>query len=76
MTEVTLIRTTVNCGWLTASEVQSIIIKKGTWEHPGRHGARGLESSTSSYKGLQNTGFQAARVRVLKPMPTVTHVPQ
>jgi hypothetical protein len=27
MTKTTLIRTTFNCGWLTGSEVQSVIIK-------------------------------------------------
>ena len=29
MTKATLIRTTFNCGWLTGSEDQSIIIKAG-----------------------------------------------
>jgi hypothetical protein len=29
MTKASLIRTTLNCGWLTGSEVQSIIIKEG-----------------------------------------------
>jgi hypothetical protein len=48
MTEATLIRTTFNWGWLTSSEVQSIIIKVGAWQHPGRHGAGEAESSTSS----------------------------
>ena len=38
-------------GWLTGSEVQSIIIKAGTWQRPGRHGAGGDESSTSSSEG-------------------------
>jgi hypothetical protein len=33
MTKATLIRTTVNWGWLTGSEVQSSIIKEGPWEH-------------------------------------------
>jgi len=47
MTKAILIRTTFNWGWLTGSEVQSIIIKAGTWQHPGRHGAGGAESSTS-----------------------------
>jgi hypothetical protein len=42
-----LIRTTFNWGWLTGSEVQSIIIKAGTWQHAGRHGTAGAESSTS-----------------------------
>jgi hypothetical protein len=31
MTKATLLRTTFNWGWLTGSEVQSIIIKAGTW---------------------------------------------
>jgi hypothetical protein len=48
MTKATLIRTTLNWNWLTGSEVQSIIIKVRTWQHPGRHGAGGAESSTSS----------------------------
>jgi hypothetical protein len=51
MTTATLIRTTFNWGWLTGSEVQSIIIKAGTWQHAGRHGAGGAESSTSSSEG-------------------------
>jgi hypothetical protein len=46
MTKATLIRT-LNWGRLTGSEVQSIIINKGARQHPGRHGARGAESSTS-----------------------------
>jgi hypothetical protein len=33
MTKATLIRTTFNWGWLTDSEVQSIIIKAGAWQH-------------------------------------------
>jgi hypothetical protein len=44
-------KTTFNWGWLTSSEVQSIIIKVGAWQHPGRHGAGGAESSMSSSKG-------------------------
>jgi hypothetical protein len=51
MTKATLIRTTFNWGWLTGSQVQSIILKAGTWQHPGRHGAGGAESSTSSFEG-------------------------
>jgi hypothetical protein len=31
MTKATLIRTTFNWGWLTGSEVQSIIIKMEAW---------------------------------------------
>jgi hypothetical protein len=52
MTKATLIRTTFNWGWLTGSEVQSIIIKTGTWQHPGRHGAGEAESYTSTSAGL------------------------
>jgi hypothetical protein len=74
MTEATLKRTTFNWSWLTGSEVQSIIIKEGAWQHPGRCGAGGAESTTSSSKGMQEkTSAQAARLRVLKTMPTVTH---
>jgi len=51
MTKATLIRTTFNWSWLTGSEVQYIIIKAGTWQHPGRHGAGGNENSTSSSEG-------------------------
>jgi hypothetical protein len=61
MTKATLIRTTLNWGWFIGSEVQSITIKAGTWQHPGRHGAGGAESSTSYSKGKwEKTGFQAA----------------
>ena len=77
MTKATLIRTPFNRGWLTGSEVQSIIIKVGTWQHPGRHGAGRAESSTSSSEGCQQkTDFQAAEMKVLKPTPTVTHLLQ
>jgi hypothetical protein len=48
MTKATPIRTTFNWGWLTGSEVQSIIIKVGAWQHPGRHAAGGAESSPSA----------------------------
>jgi hypothetical protein len=69
MTKATLISTS-NWGWLTGSEVKFIIIKAGTWQHSGRHGARGAESSTSSSEGCQEkTGFQGARTRVLSPCP-------
>jgi hypothetical protein len=51
MTKATLIRTTCNWGWLTGSEVQSIIIKVGAWQCPGRHGAGGAKSSISSFEG-------------------------
>jgi hypothetical protein len=42
---------TFNWGWLTGSEVQSIIIKVGAWQYPGQHGTGGAESSMSSSKG-------------------------
>jgi hypothetical protein len=40
MTKATLIRTAFNWGWLTGSEVQSII-KARAQQHPGRPGAGG-----------------------------------
>jgi hypothetical protein len=46
MTKATLIKT-FHWAWLTGSKVQFIIIKAGTWQHPGRHSAGGAESSTS-----------------------------
>jgi hypothetical protein len=77
MTKATFIRTTFKWGWLIGSEVQFIIIKAETWQHPSRHGAGIAESSTSSSKGcLEKTDFQAARMRVLKPTPTMTHLLQ
>ena len=51
MTKASLTRTIFNWGWLIGSEVQSSIIKVGTWQHPGRHGAGKAESSTSSSEG-------------------------
>jgi hypothetical protein len=49
MTKASLI--TFNWGWLTVSEVQSIILKAGTWQDPGRCGAGGAESSIFSSEG-------------------------
>jgi hypothetical protein len=51
MTKATLIRTTFNWDWLTGSNVQSIIIKAETWQHPDRHGGGGTDSSPSSSEG-------------------------
>jgi hypothetical protein len=51
MTKATLIRIAFSWGWHTGAEVQSIIIKVGAWQHPGRHGAGGAERSTSSSEG-------------------------
>jgi hypothetical protein len=38
MTKATLLRTTFNWGWLLGSEIQSIIVKEGARQYPGRHG--------------------------------------
>jgi len=46
-------RHTFNWGWLTVSEVQSIIIMVEAWQRAGRHGAGGAESSTSCSEGIQ-----------------------
>jgi hypothetical protein len=51
MAKANLIRTIFNFGWLTGSEVQSIIIKVGTGQHLGRPGAGRAESSTSLSEG-------------------------
>jgi hypothetical protein len=51
MTKATLIKRTFNWGWLAGSEVQSIIIKAGAWQHQGRHVAGRTERSTSSSEG-------------------------
>jgi hypothetical protein len=65
MTKVTSLRTTFNRGWLTGSEVQSII-KTGAWQHPGRRGTGRAEGPTSSPGGCWwKTDFQTARVGVL-----------
>jgi hypothetical protein len=53
VTKATLMRITFHWGWLTDSEVQSIIIVVGAWKLPGRDSAGGAESSTSSSKGSQ-----------------------
>jgi hypothetical protein len=51
MTMATLKGTTFIWGWLTVSEVQSIITKARTWQHTDRHGAGRAESSTFSCEG-------------------------
>jgi hypothetical protein len=53
MAKATLIRTTFNWGWLTGSEVLSIIIKVGAWHLPDRRGSGRAESSISSSEGCQ-----------------------
>jgi hypothetical protein len=45
-----LISTTFNWDWLTGLEVQAIIIKARSWQHPGRHGAGEAASSTCERK--------------------------
>jgi hypothetical protein len=45
--KATLIKT-FNRGWLTGLEFPSMVIKLGTWQHPGRHGTGGAESSRPS----------------------------
>jgi hypothetical protein len=67
MTKASLIKITFNWGWLIGSEVQSIIIKVGAWQYPGRHGAGRAESSSKGCKW--KTDFQATGVRVLSPHP-------
>ena len=48
--------------------------RQEAWQHLGRHGTGGAESSTSCSEGKQKTAvFQAARVKVLKPTLTVTY---
>jgi hypothetical protein len=42
---------TFTWGWLSGSEVHSIIIKVGAWQYPDRHVTGRAESSTSSSKG-------------------------
>jgi hypothetical protein len=71
MTKSSLIKkTTFTWGWLTDSEVQSIIIKVGAWQYPGRHDTGRAESSMSLSKGGScKTDFQATRVRILSPHP-------
>jgi hypothetical protein len=65
MTKATLIRTPFTWGWLIGLEVQSIIIKVGTWQHLGRHGAGRAESFISSSEACQGKiGIQAASTGV------------
>ena len=49
-------------------------IKVGAWQHPCIYGAGGGDSSISSSKFKQEkNGFQGARMRILKPIPTVIY---
>jgi hypothetical protein len=77
MTNATFIRKIFNLGWLIGSEVQPIIIKVRAWQHPGRYGGDRAESATSSSGSCyEKTDFQADRMTILKPIPTVTHLLQ
>jgi hypothetical protein len=59
---------------LQVQRFNPLSLGRQAWQCPGRLGSGGAESSTSCSVGRsENTGFQAARRRVLKPMPTVTH---
>jgi hypothetical protein len=58
----------------SGSEVQLIILRLETWQHPGRHGAERAESSTSCSEGKQLTVSYVARRRVSKPTPIVTYL--
>jgi hypothetical protein len=51
MTKATLIKEIFHWSWLRGLEVQSIIIKAGAWQCPGKCGAGGAESSTSFSEG-------------------------
>ena len=77
MMEATLIKTTFNWDCLTGSE-SSVHYHHGriidTSIQAGRHGNGEAETSASSSEGCQETNFQVARTRVLKPTPTVTHL--
>jgi hypothetical protein len=58
---------------LPSSEHQSIIIKVGAWQHPGRHDSGSAASSTSHSKAKQEkTGFQTTRRNVSNPTFKVT----
>jgi hypothetical protein len=51
MTKETLIRKIFNWSWLIGSEVQSIISKVESWQHPDKHGVGGTGNSTTSSEG-------------------------
>ena len=78
MMNAALIRTAHNLVWLTGSDVQSIIIKAGVWQHSGRHGAGGAESSTSSFEGCCRilVSRKPGMNEGLKSTPTQTHLLQ
>jgi hypothetical protein len=53
MTKATLIKIRQHWDWLTGSEVQSLIINAGAWQHPCMHDLGEGESSASCSKGKQ-----------------------
>jgi hypothetical protein len=67
ITKATLIRTTFNWGWLT---VQRISPLSSRWEHSSIQ--TGMVQASQGKQ--EKTDFHTARTRVLKPMPTVTHL--
>lgn len=74
MTKATLRGITFNWGWFPGLDVQSII-KAGAWQHLGRHGVVGAESSMSCSEGNQDkTSFRGARMSILKPVATVIYI--
>jgi hypothetical protein len=75
MTKATLKKDIILLG--LAHRFSTLSSYQEAWQHPGRHGAGGAESSTSCSKGKQEkTDSQAARRRVSKSTPTVTQVLQ
>jgi hypothetical protein len=73
VTKENIIQTTFNWGWLTGSEVQTIIIKVETWQHPGRRGPGRAESSISCSEDKQKTRSHMVRRMVSKLIPIVPH---
>jgi hypothetical protein len=70
MTKATLIRTTFNWGWLTGSERGSVHYHQGR-----KHGSIQAEMVQEELRVL-HLHLKAARMRVLKLTPTVTHLLQ
>jgi hypothetical protein len=73
-----LIRTTFNWGWLTGSEVQSIIIKAGTWQNPGRHGTGVRGSGCGGKREWENVcvlpEFRCSGRADVEGLPNASHV--
>jgi hypothetical protein len=74
ITKATLIKTKFNWRWL---QVQRFSPLSSRQEHGSIQADVGLEKLRVLHftqRQTEKTGFQAARMRVLKPMPTVTHL--